>query len=377
MKETVGDIDILATGRNGREIIEQFCKLPMVQRVLAEGETKGSVIVEGGIQVDMRVVEELSYGAALHYFTGSKDHNIRLREIAKARGMKISEYGVFRGARRMAGKTEEEVYRALKLPWIPPELREDRGEIQAAERGELPDLVEWEDIQGDLHVHSEYSDGNDSLGKIAEDAKKMGHRYVAICDHSQSVKYAHGLSLERLNHQIAEIRKLNDKLEGIRLLSGSEVDIRADGSLDLPDRYLERLDIVLAAIHQGFKQNVTERMCRAMENPHVDVIVHPTGRLISKREGYEVDLEAVIKKAAETRTALEINGYHDRLDLNDVNSSRAKKAGVKLSIGTDSHHTGQLWMLRLGVGVARRGWLTAGDVVNTLPASKIGKWKSK
>jgi DNA polymerase (family 10) len=376
MRETIGDIDILATGKKGAVIIEEFCQLPLVERILAQGDTKGSVIVEGGTQVDLRVVEEAAYGAALQYFTGSKDHNIKLREMAKAGGLKISEYGVFKGQRKLSGKTEEEVYKVLGLPLIPPELREDRGEIEAGLKGDLPELVEAKKILGDLHVHSEFSDGASTLEEIAAEGKDLGYKYVAICDHSRSVKYAGGLSADRLERQGEEIRRLNSKLKGIQLLAGSEVDIKGDGSLDFPDRLLEKLDIVLAAIHQGFKQRVTERMCRAMENPHVDVIVHPTGRLISRREGYEVDLEAVLKKAAETRTALEINAYYDRLDLNDMNCLRAGKLGVKVAIGTDAHHSNQMWMLQLGVGVARRGWLEAKDVVNTLPAGRVGKWKS-
>jgi DNA polymerase (family 10) len=376
MRETIGDIDILATGKKGAVIIEEFCQLPLVERILAQGDTKGSVIVEGGTQVDLRVVEEAAYGAALQYFTGSKDHNIKLREMAKAGGLKISEYGVFKGQRKLSGKTEEEVYKVLGLPLIPPELREDRGEIEAGLKGDLPELVEAKKILGDLHVHSEFSDGASTLEEIAAEGKDLGYKYVAICDHSRSVKYAGGLSADRLERQGEEIRRLNSKLKGIQLLAGSEVDIKGDGSLDFPDRLLEKLDIVLAAIHQGFKQRVTERMCKAMENPHVDVIVHPTGRLISRREGYEVDLEAVLKKAAETRTALEINAYYDRLDLNDMNCLRAGKLGVKVAIGTDAHHSNQMWMLQLGVGVARRGWLEAKDVVNTLPAGRVGKWKS-
>jgi len=370
-KETVGDIDILVSAETGREVIRAFTHMPEVEERLAEGDTKGSVVMAGGHQVDVRVVPENSYGAALQYFTGSKAHNVKLRSMARERGLKISEYGVFKGERKVAGKTEEEVYGILNLPWVPPELREDRGEIEAAMKGKLPSLVEYVHIKGDLHVHSDYSDGAASLEEIAEEAKRLGYEYVAICDHSKSVRYAGGLSEERILEQLEHIARLNEKIGNFTILAGTEVDILQNGTLDYPDRLLEKLDIVVAAIHMGFKQNCTERMQKAMDNPHVDVIAHPTGRLISSREGYQIEIHKIIEKAAATGTALEINAYYDRLDLSDVNVRTAKEYGVHLSIGTDAHNLHQLWMMKLGVGVARRGWLEPEDLLNILPVDAL------
>jgi DNA polymerase IV (family X) len=373
MRDTVGDLDILAAGEDGGKVIKIFTELPIVERVLAAGKTKGSVLIKGGIQIDLRVVDESSYGSALQYFTGSKSHNIKLRKIAMKKGLKLNEYGVFRGDEKMAGKIEGEVYAALDLPYIPPELREDGGEIEAAISGKLPKLVEMEDIKGDLHVHSKYSDGTASLKEIALESKKFGYDYVAVCDHSRSAKYARGLSIDLLSERNREIDLLNDKIEGITLLKGTEVDILGDGSLDYPDDLLKELDLVVAAIHQGFEKNVTERMLSAMDDPNVDVIAHPTGRLISGREGYEVDLDKIIKRAKETKTALEINAYPDRLDLNDINCRKAKEGGIKLSIGTDAHSLGMMRYMNLGIGVARRGWLEKEDVLNTSPSDKLRK----
>ena len=371
MREDIGDVDILTTGHTGGGIIGHFVHLDHVEEVLAAGETKGSVIVEGGIQVDVRVVKPDSYGAAMQYFTGSKAHNIRLRGIARDRGLKINEYGVFRGEKKVGGKAEEDIYAALGLSWIPPEMREDRGEVELAESDRLPRLVGYDDVRGDLHVHSRYSDGSATLEEIASRAKEVGYEYVAICDHSESVTYAGGVSPTRLVEKIEQIRAVNERISGITLLSGIEVDIKGDGTLDCSNVLLGRLDIVVAAVHSGFKKNVTARMLKAMDNPHVDVIAHPTGRLISSREGYDVDMNAVMRKAAETGTALEINAHYDRLDLNDVSSRKAKQMGVRLAIGTDAHHIDQLWMMKLGVAVARRGWLERSDVINTYPLRKL------
>lgn len=373
MAETLGDIDILATGVERSGIVKRFTQLPFVTDVLAKGSTKGSVIIDDEMQIDLRVVEKAAYGAALQYFTGSKSHNVKLRTMARARGLKLSEYGIFKGEKRIAGSREEDVYEALGLQWIPPELREDRGEVEAAQSGRLPGLVEEKDILGDLHVHSSYSDGNASIKDLAVSAKKLGLKYIAICDHSKYAKYAHGINERTLARQIREIDELNEHLKGFRILKGIEVDILKDGSLDFADQVLKRLDIVIASVHSGFRQNVTQRMIRAMHNPHVDVICHPTGRLISRREGYEVDIHAVMKAAVETKTALEINAYFDRLDLNDVNAKKAKDMGVRMSIGTDSHSVETLWYLSLGVGVARRGWLEKKDLLNTLDATHLLK----
>ena len=365
MKETVGDLDILATGRRGGEIIEKFTRLPTVKEILTAGETKGSVVVEGGTQIDLRVVPEGSYGAALQYLTGSKPHNVKLRGMARDRGLKISEYGVFRGKKRIAGRTEDDVYQSLELPWIPPELREDRGEVEAAVEGHLPTLLGYDEIRGDFHVHSNYSDGAATIEEIAGRAEQLGYEWIVIADHSKSVKFARGLSEDRLLEQIEEIKKVNKKLAGLRVLSGAEVDITQDGSLDYSDEILKRLDVVIAAVHIAFKKNVTKRIVSAMENPNVDIIAHPTGRLISSREGYDIDLDRIMEKAALTNTALEINAYFDRLDLNDTNCRKAKDLGVKFAIGTDAHNLGMLWYAKLGVGVARRGWLERGDVLNS------------
>jgi len=374
MKETVGDIDILATGKDGQKIIKYFVKHPKTVQVLAEGDTKGSILLEtelGERQVDLRIVEESSFGAALQYFTGSKAHNIKLRGLAKDKGLKISEYGVFRGEKKIAGKTEEEVYGVFGLPVFPPEMREDRGEIELALQGQLPPIIDPKDIKGDLHVHSNWSDGVLSLEELVEHGQKLGYSYLAVCDHSQAAKYAHGLSPERLEEQIKEIDKINKKLKNFRLLKGIEVDILADGSIDLPDALLKKLDIVVASIHSGFKKNVTERIISALKHPLVDIIGHPTGRLISGREGYDVDIDKVIEAAAEYGKILELNAYYDRLDLDEFNLKKAKEKGVLIAIGTDTHYAHGFAMMRFGLGIARRAWLTKEDAINTLPLDKL------
>lgn len=368
MKETIGDIDILvsASPEHAKKVINEFVNLDGVTRVLAAGETKGSAIFSDRYQVDLRVVPPDSYGAALQYFTGSKAHNVHMRSIARAKGLKVSEYGVFEHDKKIAGADEPGVYQAVGLIWIPPEIREDMGEIEAALEGNIPKLVEYHDLKGDLHVHSKYSDGSATLEEIVNFGKKMGYQYIAVCDHSQSVKYARGLEIERLLKKNEEINKINQNLTDFRLLKGTEVDILTDGSLDYPDEILAQLDYVCAAIHQWKKdEDATERILRAMENPFVHAIGHPTGRLITTREGYKVDMEAVIKKAAQTYTFLEINSYYERLDLNDINTRKAKEYGVKIVIGTDAHQMGQLWLAKLGLGVARRAWLASEDVVNS------------
>ena len=369
MRETVGDIDILAAGRNGEQIIRYFIHYPGVSRVLAEGKTKGSVLVstdKGERQVDLRIVAESEFGAALQYFTGSKAHNIKLRGMAKDKGLKISEYGVFKGQKKIASRSEKEVYKALGLPVIPPELREDRGEIELALKNRLPRVVNLSDIKGDLHVHSDHSDGHVSLKELAELAQAMGYEYIAVCDHSQAANYAGGLTPDRLLEQIEEIDRLNKTFKNFRILKGSEVDILPDGRLDFGDEILKRLDLVVAAVHRGFKKNVTERILRAMENPHVIVIAHPSGRLISRREGYDVDLEKVIEGAQKSGKALELNAYYDRLDLNEFYLKKAREKKVKISLGTDTHYAQGLQMIRFGVGIARRAWLEKRDILNCL-----------
>lgn len=371
MKETVGDIDILVASSNGEQVVNHFVNFPARERILAKGETKGSIIVKEGHQIDIRVVDEDSFGAALQYFTGSKPHNIKLRTIARKRGLKISEYGVFKGKEKIAGRTEEEVYKTLGLPWIPPELREDRGEIESAHN--LPPIIDYSDIKGDLHIHSKYSDGANSIREIAEFAKKLGYKYIGIADHTRTIKSKKRMTAEVIAKRAEEIKAVEKEI-GIRIFNGMEVEIRRDGSLDLEDELLKALDIVIAAVHSFAKQDMTGPIVDACTNPYVDVIAHPTGRLISRRQGYEVDLEKVIAKAYETGTALEINAYYDRLDLSDVNARRAKEHGIKLIISSDAHN---LWMMkdmRFGVGVARRAWLSREDVLNTLSLDDIEKW---
>jgi len=371
MSETIGDIDLLAETHQGKKLIEIFCHLPMVTQILAQGETKGSVIVEGGRQVDLRAIPKESFGAALQYFTGSKAHNVRIREIAKNLGLKVNEYGVFREEEKLAGENEEEIYTLLGLPWIPPELREDRGEIESALAHTLPELVKPEDILGDIHVHTNWSDGSASIEEMAIAGERLGYRYLAICDHSQSAGYAGGLSPEKLLVQIQEIRKWNQTHPTFTLLAGSEVDIRTDGMLDYPDEILSQLDFVIASVHSGFSQRVTERLMTAAKHPLVTLLAHPTGRLIGKREGYDVDIDQVMKACAETGTALEINAYFERLDLNDLLARKAKELGIVFAIGTDAHHPDQLGMMRFGLGVARRAWLQKNHILNCMDLTKI------
>lgn len=369
-KETIGDVDILATGKNGAKIVKLFTKYPKAERILAAGETKGSIMVQGGVQVDLRIVPPVSYGAALQYFTGSKSHNVRCRNIARTKGMKLSEYGLFKGKKMIAGKSEEEVYDMLGLQYVPPELREDRGEIEVAFKKRLPALIAFKDVRGDLQMHSNYSDSAASIAQLADFAESLKYEYILITDHSRSARYAHGLEVDRLHKQWKEIDKINKKSK-VRVLKGIEVDILRDGKLDYPDKILKQFELVVASIHQGFKKNVTERICAAMDNQYVDIIGHPTGRLISSREGYVVDLHEVMEKAAATGTWLELNSYWDRLDLNDVNLRVAKDMGIRISIGTDAHDTkGLLWM-KFGVATARRGWLQKKDVVNTYRLKKL------
>ncbi len=380
MKENIGDIDLLATGKDHEKIIHAFTHLPEVKEVLASGETKASVIVEGGLQIDLRVVEEGSYGAALQYFTGSKGHNIHLRGIAKAKGIKINEYGVFKGEKKIGGKEEKDVYKALGMVWIEPELREDRGEIEASQKGRLPKLVEESEIKGDFHVHSNWSDGSSSIEEVAKAAQRRGYQYVAICDHTKSLKITHGLDETRLMKQMEEIDRLNEKMKTFQILKGTEVDILTDGKLDLSDKVLEKLDIVIAAIHSGFKQDrekMTRRIIKAIENPLVHILAHPSGRLLGARDPYEVAMDEVMEAARKYGKALEINAYFERLDLDDIHCRKAKEMGIRVAIGTDTHHLDQMWMMSLGVAVARRGWLETQDVLNTLPLKEILKWCHK
>ncbi|MDD5084704.1 MAG: DNA polymerase/3'-5' exonuclease PolX [Candidatus Omnitrophica bacterium] len=372
----IRDIDILVTSRKPEKVMDFFVKLPFVGEVQAHGVTKSSVLTTSGIQLDVRVLEPESFGAALCYFTGSKEHNIRLRDLAKKRGLKINEYGVFREKtnRKIAARDEEAVYAAVRLKWVPPELREDRGEIEAAQAGRLPHLLELSDIRGDLHIHTSWSDGAKSIKEMAEAARKRGYDYIAITDHSRSLKIAGGLSERDLAKQINEVRKLDSEMRPFRLLAGSEVDILQDGSLDYPASLLRELDFVIASIHSGFKQpseKLTGRICKAMESGLVHMIAHPTGRLSGQRDSYAVDLEKVIKTARDTGTSLEINAYPDRLDLDDIVSRRAHEHGVSLGVNTDSHMIAQLDYMEYGVNVARRAWCEKKHILNTLSAGKL------
>ncbi|AGA90182.1 DNA polymerase IV (family X) [Thioflavicoccus mobilis 8321] len=372
-RETVGDLDILVACDDGAAVAERFVGYDAVAEVLSHGETRASVRLRSGIQVDLRVVPPVSWGAALHYFTGSQSHNVAVRRRGVERGLKISEYGVYRGEEAIAGRTEESVYTAVGLPFIVPELREDRGEIEAGERGALPDLVTLDDIRGDLHAHTDASDGHDSLAAMAEAAAALGYEYLAITDHTKHLGVAHGLDAKRLAAQIAAIDRLNERLakrhEGrFQLLKASEIDILEDGSLDLPDEILARLDLRVASIHHRFdlpEHRQTERVIRAMDNRHVNILAHPTGRLIGAREPYAIDLERVMRAALERGCFLELNAQPSRLDLTDLACQQAKELGLKVAISTDAHSRAGLERMRLGIGQARRGWLSADDVINS------------
>jgi len=378
MKETIGDIDILVIAKNSKPVMDFFTAMPDVATVLAKGATKSMVMLKQGIQTDVRVLDERSFGAALQYFTGNKDHNIELRKIAIKKGWKLSEYGLFkRSGGYIAGRTEREVYRALGLPYIEPELRENTGEIEAARKHTLPKLIGYDDIKGDLHVHTNWSEGGQTIEEMARAARAVGRKYIAICDHSKSQKISHGLNEKRLLKQIAEIDKVNKRLGDFRLFKGTECDILPDGSLDLADSALKQLDIVVAAVHSRFKSpksEMTKRICRALENPLVTILGHPRGRLINERAPYAIDFEKICETAKANGKLLEINSFPSRLDLDDVNIRAAKELGVKFSIDTDSHAKDHLRFIELGIAQARRGWLGPKDVINTLPLKKFEKF---
>ncbi|HSG30095.1 MAG TPA: DNA polymerase/3'-5' exonuclease PolX [Thermodesulfobacteriota bacterium] len=377
MKETIGDIDILTSTEDGEKVIDEFVKLPFVTEVLASGDTKGSVIIENDVQVDLRVVGEDSYGAALLYFTGSKEHNVKLRTMAVKRGLSINEYGIYEGDKKLAGRTEKELYEVLGLPLFPPEIREDRGEFDAAASKSLPNLISFQDIRGDIHCHSNWSDGKSTIEEMARAAKKMGYEYIAITDHSPASRIANGLDIKRLKQKFKEIEEVRKKVKDIKILSGTEVDILSDGSLDYPDKILKDLDVVVASVHSGFKMEksaMTKRIIRAIKNPYVHILGHPTGRLINEREPYNVDLEEVFKITKQYGKAVELNASYMRLDLNDIHSRRAKDLGIPISINTDAHHTDQLQFMLYGIGTARRGWVEKNDVINCMSYSKLTKW---
>lgn len=374
--ETVGDIDILVTRTKASPVMDRFVEYEDVERIIAKGATRSSVLLRQGIQVDLRAVAQASYGAALHYFTGSKAHNIAVRKIGVARGLKINEYGVFKGKKRIAGRTEKEVYAQVGLPYIEPELREDNGEIEAARENVLPRLVTLADIRGDLHAHTLRTDGHATLEEMAAAAADLGYEYLAITEHSKRVSVTGGLDEKGLAEHLEAIAAVNDRQQRIRLLKGVEVDILEDGSLDLADAILRHLDIVVCSVHSGFnlsRQKQTERIIRAMDNPCFQILGHPTGRLLNEREPYDVDMEKLLRAAAERGCFMELNAYPDRLDLNDVHLKMARGFGIKVAISTDAHSVDNLRFMRYGVGQARRGWLTAVDVLNSRPWPELAK----
>ncbi|WP_404369043.1 DNA polymerase/3'-5' exonuclease PolX [Marinobacter sp.] len=375
-KDTVGDLDILVACKDSKPVMKRFTSHPEVAEVVSRGSTRSTVYLKSGLQVDLRVVKEESYGAALHYFTGSKDHNVAIRRMGVERKLKINEYGVFRGRKRIAGKTEEEVFEQVGLPWIPPELRENRGEIEAAEKGRLPTLVELDDIRGDLHMHTEATDGRHSLEEMAREAKRLGYDYVAITDHSKRLTMAKGLDARRLRKQMEEIDRLNDSLSGIRVLKGIEVDILEDGTLDLPDEVLKELDLTVCSVHSKFdlsKKKQTERVLRAMDNRYFNILGHPTGRLINDRDPFAIDLEAIVEAAADKGCCLELNSQPSRLDLAGRYARMVKEAGVLGVTSTDAHAADHLGFMHLGVAQARRGWMEKADLLNTRPLDELKK----
>jgi len=375
-KETIGDLDILATCENGSKVMDQFTNYEDVRKVISKGKTRSSVVLRSGLQVDLRVLSQDSYGAALHYFTGSKSHNIAIRRLAVKKKIKINEYGVFKKEKRISGKTEKEVYDAVGLAFIEPELRENRGEVEAAQEGRLPVLINLDNLRGDLHTHTTETDGRNRLEEMARAAKDRGYEYLAVTEHSKKVAMAKGLDAKRLKRQIEEIDRLNEKLEGIVLLKGIEVDILKDGSLDLPDEILKELDLTVCSVHYNrnlSQKKQTERIIRAMDNPHFNILAHPTGRLIDEREPYEVDLEKIMEAARDRGCFLEINAHPDRLDLSSRYCKLAKEIGLKVIISTDAHSLTDLDFMRFGVYQARRGWLETEDVINTRSWEQLRK----
>ena len=369
-KETVGDLDIIVAARPGPPVIDWFTRFPEIEKVVSAGTTRATATLRSGLQIDVRVVPQESYGAALVYFTGSKAHNIALRRLARSRDLKINEYGVFRGDTAIAGDTEASVYGAINIPLIEPELREDQGEIEAATTGALPKLVRLSDIRGDLHAHTNETDGAHTLDELAQAAKKMGLRYIAVTDHSRRLAFAHGLDENRLLAQIDRIDAFNETHSGVKVLKGIEADILENGALDLPDAALARLDLVIGAIHSQFelsREKQTERILRAMERPHFSILAHPTGRLLLERDAYDVDMQRIIRAAKVRGCFLELNAHPDRLDLSDVHCRMARAEGVLVSINTDAHRVDDFGNLRFGVWQARRGWMEKSDILNTRP----------
>jgi len=380
MKETIGDVDFLVISKNPKRVMGFFVSLPNVIKIWGKGMTKASVRVKGGFDMDIRVVPKKSYGSALQYFTGSKEHNIVTRKIAIDRGLKLSEYGLFRGRKMIAGKNEEEIYKKLGMEWMPPEMRENQGEVEAALQHKLPKIIGYKDIKGDLHCHSNWNGGANSIEEMAKAAQKMGYEYVGIADHTKFLRIEHGLDEKRLGQRNEEIDKLNAgfrrKNLKFKILKGAETNILSDGSIDIKDEALAKLDYVIAGVHSSFKmekEKMTERIIRAMRNPNVDIISHPTGRLIQRRDEYPIDFDKILRVAKETGTILEINSHPERLDLNDQNIRRAKEAGVKMVINTDSHQKDQFRFIEFGIAQARRGWAEKEDIINTQSLERFSK----
>ena len=381
MKETIGDVDILVTSKNPKRVMDFFVSLPGIVKVWSKGPTRSSIRTKDGFDMDLRVVSGKSYGSALQYFTGSKEHNIATRKIAINKGLKLNEYGVFKGSKMIAGKTEKEVYKAIGLFWIPPEMRENEGEIEASQKGRLSKLIEYNDIKGDLHCHSNWNGGTNSIKEMVEMAQKMGYQYLGIADHTKFLRIEQGLNEKQLSGQRKEIDKLNKKFQvsnsKLQILQGAETNILNDGSIDIKDEALKKLDYAIAGIHSSMKMEkgkMTERIIRAMKNPHIDIISHPTGRLIGRRDEYQIDFDKILRAARETETILEINSYPERLDLKDSYIRRAKEAGVKMIICTDSHHRDQLRYIKFGIAQARRGWAEKKDIINSQPLDKLLKY---
>ena len=380
MKETIGDVDFLVISKNPGKVMDFFVRFPGIIKIWGKGSTKSSVRMREGFDMDIRVVPARSYGSALQYFTGSKEHNIATRKIAMDRNLKLSEYGLFRGPKMIAGKTEEEVYKALGMQWIPPEMRENQGEIEAALSGKLPQIIGYKDIKGDLHCHSQWDGGTNTIMEMVKAAQNMGYEYIGISDHTKFLRIEHGLDEKKLSQQRKEIDKLNTKYKILntkfKILQGCEANILNDGIIDIKDEALKKLDYVIAGDHSNFKmpkEKMTERIINVMKNPDIDIISHPTGRILKRRDEYQIDFDKILRVAKETGTILEINSFPERLDLNAENIRRAKEAGVKMVINTDSHHKDQLRFIEFGIAQARRGWAEKEDIINTQPLEKLLK----
>ena len=377
MKETIGDVDFLVISRKPQIVMVFFTSLPGIIKIWGKGQTKSSVRMRDGFNMDIRVVPRKSYGSALQYFTGSKEHNIATRRIAMDKGLKLSEYGLFRGPKMIAGEAEEDIYKFLGMQWIPPEMRENQGEIEAALERKLPRIIGYDDIKGDLHCHSKWDGGANTILEMAEAAKKMGYEYIGIADHTKFLRIEHGLDEKKLALQRKEIDKLNQKFKNFKILQGAETNILTDGSIDIKDEALEKLDYAIAGIHSNMKMpkaQMTERIIRAMKNPHTKIISHPTGRILKRRDEYQIDFDKILRAAKEYNVVLEINSFPERLDLNDQNIRRAKTAGVKMVINTDAHHKDRLRFIEFGIAQARRGWAEKEDIINTQPLEKLLKF---